>query len=221
MAVTIKDVAALAGVSPSTVSRVCNNNPAISRETQDRVRKAMAELGYETSTAPEPVPQTIKMIGIILPPAGRDTFENNFYLKAIRGISQICNQHRIASTILTGKDSEELLHCVKTLQSSGRIDGFILLFSRKNDPVIDYLCEQGVLYVMVGNPQELPGQTFCIDNDNLQAGREATDYLYNLGHRRIAFLGNTSGNVFASERQAGYRLSLLLHGLTADPEYCV
>ena len=47
MAVTIKDVAALAGVSPSTVSRVCNDNPSISRETRDRVRKAMQELGYE------------------------------------------------------------------------------------------------------------------------------------------------------------------------------
>ena len=51
MAVTIKDVAKLAGVSPSTVSRVCNNNPAISRETQDKVRRAMAELGYELPTA--------------------------------------------------------------------------------------------------------------------------------------------------------------------------
>ena len=50
MAVTIKDVAKLAGVSPSTVSRVCNNNPAISRETQDKVRRAMAELGYELPT---------------------------------------------------------------------------------------------------------------------------------------------------------------------------
>lgn len=48
MAVTIKDVAKLAGVSPSTVSRVCNNNPAISQETRERVQKAMEELGYDT-----------------------------------------------------------------------------------------------------------------------------------------------------------------------------
>ena len=47
MAVTIKDVAALAGVSPSTVSRTCKNNPSISEETKERVRKAMIELGYE------------------------------------------------------------------------------------------------------------------------------------------------------------------------------
>ena len=47
MAVTIKDVAALAGVSPSTVSRTCKNNASISEETKERVRKAMLELGYE------------------------------------------------------------------------------------------------------------------------------------------------------------------------------
>ena len=47
MAITIKDVAALAGVSPSTVSRTCKNNPSISEETKERVRRAMAQLGYE------------------------------------------------------------------------------------------------------------------------------------------------------------------------------
>ena len=47
MAVTIKDVAALAGVSPSTVSRVCNDNPTNSKETKERVRQAIAQLGYE------------------------------------------------------------------------------------------------------------------------------------------------------------------------------
>ena len=46
MTVTIKDVAALAGVSPSTVSRTCKDNPSISEETKERVRQAMAELGY-------------------------------------------------------------------------------------------------------------------------------------------------------------------------------
>ena len=89
MAVTIKDVAALAGVSTSTVSRVCNHNPAISRETADRVRKAMAELGYEPNPPAEAAaPQPIKMIGIVLPPSDRDAYENNFFLKAVRGISQ-------------------------------------------------------------------------------------------------------------------------------------
>ena len=128
MAVTIKDVAELAGVSTSTVSRVCNNNPAISKETQERVRRAMVELGYEGYSAPQDsAPQPIKMIGIILPPSDRDAYENNVFLKAIRGIGQVCNQRQTASTVVTGQDQAELLHSVKTLHLSGRIDGFILL----------------------------------------------------------------------------------------------
>ena len=71
MAVTIKEVAALAGVSPSTVSRTCKNNPSISEETKEKVRQAMQQLGYEpgTSAAASPAvsPGLVqKTIGIIL-----------------------------------------------------------------------------------------------------------------------------------------------------------
>ena len=221
MAVTIKDVAALAGVSTSTVSRVCNNNPAISKETADRVRKAMAELGYEVSSQEPAVQQPIRMIGIVLPPSDKDAYENNFFLKAIRGISQVCNQRQTASTIITGEDYSELLRSVKTLHLSGRIDGFILLYSRKNDVINDYLCEQGIPYVIVGKPQDASGTTLCIDNDNLMAGRDAADYLYALGHRRIGFLGKSKNHLYAADRQAGWQLSLILHGLTPRPEYCI
>lgn len=222
MAVTIKDVAALAGVSTSTVSRVCNNNPAISRETADRVRRAMAELGYEVSSPSEAsAPQPIRMIGIVLPPSDPDAFENNFFLKAIRGVSQVCNQRQTASTIITGQDYPELLHSVKTLHLSGRIDGFILLYSRKNDVINDYLCDHGIPYVIVGKPQDSAGPALCIDNDNLAAGRDAADYLYNLGHRRIGFLGKGRNHIYAADRQAGWQLSMLLHGLIPRPEDCI
>ena len=222
MAVTIKDVARLAGVSPSTVSRVCNNNPAISVETRERVQKVMAELGYELPTAPEPhTTPSIQSIGIVLPPSDLEAYENTFYLKAIRGISQVCNQRQVASTVVTGKDYDEILRSIQTLQHCASVDGFIMLYSRKNDIVIDYLCEQGLLYVIVGKPNELANQTICIDNDNLLAGREAADYVYSLGHRRIGFLGSKSDFMCASDRRSGYQLSLLLHGLPIRLDYCV
>jgi DNA-binding LacI/PurR family transcriptional regulator len=161
------------------------------------------------------------MIGIVLPPSDKDAYENNFFLKAIRGISQVCNQRQTASTIITGEDYSELLHSVKTLHLSGRIDGFILLYSRKNDIINDYLCEQGIPYVIVGKPQDASGTTLCIDNDNLMAGRDAADYLYALGHRRIGFLGKSKNHLYAADRQAGWQLSLILHGLTPRPEYCI
>ena len=222
MAVTVKDVAKRAGVSPATVSRVCNNNPSISRETRERVQRAIAELGYELPNAAEPAPvPAVKTIGIVLPPSTREAYENTFYLKAIRGISQVCNQRQVIGTVITGQDYTETLRSVQSLHRSGRTDGFILLYSRKNDMVIDYLCEQGLPYVIVGKPDELASQTMCIDNDNLLAGREAADYLYSLGHRRIGYLGVNKDFLYVSDRRAGYQLSLLLHGLPVQQEYCV
>lgn len=222
MSVTVKDVARRAGVSPATVSRVCNHNPSISRETRERVLQAIAELGYELPVQAEPaVSPAVKTIGIVLPPSDRDAYENTFYLKVIRGISQVCNQRQVASTVITGQDYLETLRSVQTLHRSGKADGFILLYSRKNDIVIDYLCEQGLLYVIVGKPDDLPGQTMCIDNDNLLAGKEAADYLYDLGHRRIGYLGLHSDFIYALDRRSGYQLSLLLHGLPVQPDYCV
>ena len=105
MAVTVKDVARHAGVSPSTVSRVCNNNPSISKETRDRVQKAIEELGYELPAAQETLtPPSTKHIVVILPPSTGELYENSFYLKAIRGISQVCNQRQVAISVVTGKD---------------------------------------------------------------------------------------------------------------------
>ena len=222
MAVTIKDVATLAGVSPSTVSRVCNDNPSISKETRERVRKVMAELGYEPSVPA--APQTggsIRMIGIILPPSPREVYENAFYLEAIRGISQFCNQRQVASTIITGQDDGELLRAVQTLSASGQVEGFILLYSKRDDTIVDFLCEQGYLYVVIGKANQFQNQTICIDNDNLLAGREATDYLYDLGHRRIGYLGCENVFLFSADRKSGYQLSLLQHGLPVRPEDCV
>ncbi|MBR2047626.1 MAG: LacI family DNA-binding transcriptional regulator [Oscillospiraceae bacterium] len=222
MAVTIKDVAARAGVSPSTVSRVCNNNPSISRETRERVQKAIEELGYELPAPQEQaVGCPVRHIAIVLPPSVREAYENTFYLKALRGISQVCNDRQVALSVVTGKDYEEVLQSVQTLHRSGQVDGFVLLYSRRSDIVVDYLCEQGLLYVIVGRANELANQTISVDNDNLLAGKEATDYLYDLGHRRIGFIGSKTGFMYAEERRSGYQLSHLLHNLPVRADYCI
>lgn len=221
MATTIKDVAALAGVSPSTVSRVCNDHPSISPETRERVRSAMAQLNYEPNTPAPTADQRLRMISVLLPPSPKETYENSFYLQVIRGISQVCNQRQVACTVITGRDAAEMLQAVQSLSHSRQMDGFILLYSMKGDPVVEYLCEQGLLYVLIGKDEQSTGQTICIDNDNLLAGREATEYLYQLGHRRIGYLGIEGAYVYSSERRSGYQLALVQHGLPLRPDYCI
>lgn len=223
MAVTVKDVAAVAGVSPSTVSRVCKDNPSISRETKEKVRRAMAKLGYEPVSAPAPSVSSpsVRQIGIILPPSEREVYENSFYLEAIRGISQFCNQRQYASTIITGEDESEILRAVRTLSRGDQVEGFIMLYSKKDDPIVDFLCEEGYLYVLIGKANQFAGQTICIDNDNLAAGREATEYLCSLGHKKIAYLGCENVFLFSADRKSGYQLALLQRGLTVRPEYSI
>lgn len=222
MAVTIKDVAALAGVSPSTVSRTCKNNPSISEETKERVRKAMAELGYEPNfQASNLASQNSRTIGILLPASAKEVYENSFYLEAIQGISHYCNGRQYMTTIVTGQDEAEILDAVRSMSRSGKVDGFIILYSKKDDPVIDYLFNEGLLYILIGKATQYTNQTIYIDNDNLLAGREAAEYLYQLGHRRIAYLGSDSSLMFSADRKAGYQLALASHQLPVRPEYCV
>lgn len=222
MTVTIKDVAALAGVSPSTVSRTCKNNPSISNETKEKVRKAMLELGYEPNfQASNLASQNSRTIGIILPASAREVYENSFYLEAVRGVSHYCNQKQYMTTIVTGQDENEILQAVRSMSRSGKVDAFIVLYSRKDDPVIDYLFNEGLLYSLIGKATQYTNQSIYIDNDNLLAGQEATEYLYQLGHRRIAYLGSDSNLIFSADRKSGYLLALAKHGLLMRPEYCV
>jgi len=221
MAVTIKDVANLAGVSPSTVSRTCNNNPSISKETKERVRKAMVQLGYEPSTSSSSTLAQTKIIGIILPPSKRETFENSFYLEVIRGISQFCNNRQYISTIITGKENEEIIEAIGTMAKNDIISGFIVLYSRKNDPIIDYLYTEGFIYTLIGKAHKHISQTVYIDNDNILAGKQATDYLFNLGHRKIAYIGSDSNMIFSADRKNGYIISLNEHNIPFQAEYCI
>lgn len=222
MTVTIKDVAALAGVSPSTVSRTCKNNPSISSETKEKVRKAMLELGYEPNfQASNLASQNSRTIGIILPASAREVYENSFYLEAVRGVSHYCNQKQYMTTIVTGQDENEILQAVRSMSRSGKVDAFIVLYSRKDDPVIDYLFNEGLLYSLIGKATQYTNQSIYIDNDNLLAGQEATEYLYQLGHRRIAYLGADSNLIFSADRKSGYLLALAKHGLPMRSKYCV
>ena len=222
MAVTIRDVAALAGVSPSTVSRTCKDHRSISEETKIRVRRAMDQLGYEYS-APQEVSniQTSRTIGIILPPSTRQTYENPFYLEAIRGISQFCNGHKYISTIITGQNSEEVMEAIQTMVSGNHVDGFIVLYSKEDDAIVDYLYSEGFTYVLIGKAKQFANQTIYIDNDNILAGKEATEYLISLGHKKIAYLGSESIMVFSSDRKTGYQMALLQNDLPVDKKYCV
>ena len=222
MAVTLKDVALHAGVSPSTVSRTCKDHPSISEETKEKVRRAMAELGYEPNfPAATPTSYNPRTIGIILPPSPRETYENAFYLEAIRGISAFCNQKQYANTIITGNSEDELLSVIQSMTKTGQVDAFIVLYSRLDDPIINYLYSEGLLYVLIGKAYIFTNQTIYIDNDNVLAGQEATQYLIQNGHQKIAYIGVDFRHMFSADRKTGYQLAHVVNQLPLNPDWCL
>ena len=222
MPVTIKDVAALAGVSPSTVSRTCKDHPSISRQTKEKVRRAMTQLGYEPNfQASNLASQSSRTIGIILPASEQEAYQNSFYLETIRGISQLCNQKQYINTVITGENEEEILQGIRTMARSGQAEGFIVLYSRTHDPIVEYLSGEGLLYVLIGKAYHNANQTIYVDNDNVLAGKEAASYLIRMGHQRIAYISPDNSLLFAEDRKTGYIAALLEHQLPVRPEYCI
>ena len=219
---TISDVAKLAGVSPSTVSRTCSNHPSISQRTKERVRKAMAELGYEPNfQATSLATQNSKTFGILLPSSDYDVYQKSFYLEAIRGIGLFCNQKQYMNTIITGQNDEELLQTVQSMVKGGRVEGFILLYSRHDDPVIKYLNSEGILYVLIGKATKDLSDAIYVDNDNIQASRELTNLFISKGHKKIGYISSDSEYNFSQDRKSGYMLALTENSIPMNSQYIV
>lgn len=221
MTVTIKDVARLAGVSPSTVSRVLANHPKISPETARRVREAMERLGYVPNAAAKSlVSQTTHTLGIILPRAAEELFVNPFFPEVLRGISVQAQQAGYDLLLASGSTEREEREAVTRLVLGRRVDGVLLLCSRVGDPLIRFLREQRFPFVLIGRAEDDEG-IVSVDNDNVRAAYDATRHLLEKGHRRIAFISGPQTFVVSQDRLAGYRAAMEEAGLSIRPEWVI
>ncbi|WMT41445.1 LacI family DNA-binding transcriptional regulator [Paenibacillus sp. D2_2] len=221
MAVTIKDVAKKAGVSPSTVSRVLSNHPRISAETSRKVKEIMDQLGYHPNImAKSLVSKTTNSICIMLPKSAEELFSNFFFMELIRGIVTQANRLGFDVLLSSGANEKEEVECVSRLLNGHRVDGVILLYSRINDPVIDFLYKNNHNFVLIGRSEQYP-DILSVDNDNVQASYDATKHLISLGHKRIGFVSGPPELVVSKDRLKGYLLALNDAGLETKPEWIV
>lgn len=222
MRITIRDVARRARVAPSTVSRVIANHPRISIKTKEKVRLAMQELGYHPNvTARNLANQHSETIGIIMPASGEKVFQNPFFPEVVRGISAKAHQRKFGLHMTTGNTCMEILSGVERMVCGGVVDGVVLLYSRKNDPVFQFLKESECPFVVVGRPPVDQESIDYVDNDNRLAAKEATSYLIENGHKRIGFIGGSLDLMVTCDRLAGYKEALKNANLQLDSEYVV
>ena len=205
MSVTIKDVAAKANVAPSTVSRVVSDSPLISEKTKRRVREVMEEMGFHLNYNAQMLAlQSTKTIGIIMKNSAKESIITSFFPEVIRGISALCSKHDFSISLTTGESEEEIFTDTVKMVRGKRVDGMIVLYSKKDDKVVPYLIESGIPFVVIGKPLIESGKIMFVDNDNVQAAKEATDFLLNLGHEKIAFIGEDEQFEVSEARLNGY-----------------
>ena len=205
MSVTIKDVAARANVAPSTVSRVISDSPHISEKTKRKVHKIMEEMGYHLNyNARNLAQQSTMTIGIIMKNSTTESMHNSFFPEVIRGISALCSKHDFSISLTTGESEEEIFKDTVKMVRGKRVDGMIVLYSKKDDKVVPYLVESGIPFVVIGKPLIESSKIMFVDNDNVQAAKEATDFLLNLGHEKIAFIGEDEQFEVSEARLNGF-----------------
>jgi DNA-binding LacI/PurR family transcriptional regulator len=209
-AVSIKDVAAAAGVSVATVSRVISPASAdipMRKETRDRVERAISRLGYRPNDlARALLQQRTSTIGLVLP-----DISNPYYPPLVRGVEDVASSHGYRVVLCnTDRDPMKIAGYLDTLVKT-RVDGIVLAGGGfANDPDHALVFQTHRTRIVAVGRHDLAHPSVQIDN--AVAGREATDHLLALGHRRIAFVGGPESSTTVQDRVAGYRAALGRHG---------
>ena len=207
--VTIRDVAARAGVSVATVSKVINERYGVSAATLAKVRAVIEELGYEASLVAQSLRNhRTNVIGILV--ADLEPFSTELLkgaADAIRGSGFELVVYSAGGR--TGDPSGWEKRYLSRL-SGTLVDGAVLV-----TPAVSLEAVPGTPVVAV-DPHTGPSHLPTIDSDNLRGAQLATEHLLDLGHRRIGFLAGRPDLESASLRKAGYLRALEAAGVPAD-----
>jgi LacI family transcriptional regulator len=212
----IEDVAALAGVSIKTVSRVINKEPNVRESTKQRVLKAVNELNYRpNSSARSLAGKRSYLIGLLYDDPG--LYENpssNYIVNVQQGALRVCKaeNHDLLIHPCNYK-ARDLNNEIRLLIQHSRVDGLILtppLCDRKS--LIATINKSGTPLVTI-SPGSAEVSQFSVSTNDREICAEMTEYLASLGHKRIAFITGNPDHKAIEYRFLGYRDGLKNSGL--------
>ncbi|MDR7333746.1 LacI family DNA-binding transcriptional regulator [Roseateles asaccharophilus] len=213
--VTLEQVAELAGVSPSTVSRILNGTAAVSEAKKEAVEAAIRELGFR----PNPVARGLAggktmSIGVVT-----QIISSPFYGEALLGIERELERAGYVPLFVSGNWHEDDERKAIEALLSRRVDGIIVLAGRLPNEQLVSLAG-GLPTVVVGRQVQGP-RIYSFSFDNRLGARLATQHLIDQGHRRIAFIAGDLMHDDAVERQDGYLAAMAAAGLPVEPDLVV
>lgn len=213
---TIYDVAAEAGVSISTVSRVINGKGYVSDEMRKKVEKACKDF-RPIASAREIQTQKSNTIAVIISNNIKYVFMNSTYLNILSAITTVAK--RAGYRIMLDIYEQEEDRSAYDLYLERRVDGFIILGAKKSSKLIDIFRENRVPFVLVGDYGEDHEDVCQVEIEDKAAVKSAVDYLINIGHTRIGIITGSLEYASACNRLCGYLSALEAAGIERKEEY--
>lgn len=211
--VTIKDVAARAGVSPKTVSRVINGEDHVRPEIRDAVQKVVAELNYRPNAFARSLSSSRSyLLGLFI-----DDPVSGYAAEVQHGALMRCRErsyHLVVEPVELQR--EGWATHVRGSISSLRLDGAIIAPPICDDgALLEVFTEAGIPHVLIA-PSSLPETSGAVWMDDRRAAHEMTQYLLNLGHRRVGFIQGPVSHSASARREEGFRAAMDDAGIAID-----
>jgi len=213
--VRLKDIAAQAGVSVMTVSKVMRDAPDISAATKVRIRALAEQLGYTPDSVAQGLRnKTTKLFGLVIPAVTNPVFAR--VVMAIEDQAYHLGYDVILAQTLNQPERE---HAVIRRLLSRRVDGLFITPVYRLDhtaPIYDELIKRGTHTVLLGHRAAFCSKFVNVETDDISASFAATRHLLELGHRRIAYFAGPNAAPSSLERLEGYRRALRDAGIEID-----
>jgi LacI family transcriptional regulator len=221
-AVTLEEIARLAGVSRSTVSRVVNGDRRVSVTARARVQDVIQRHNYHPNAAARSLAsRRTRVLGLLVSKAVGSLFFDPFYPILIQGTADGCNAAGYNLTMLmdTSDDGSAVEQLYQRVIRGRHVDGLILACHAVDDPIIPRLMADQIPFVLVGRH---PGAAVSfVDIDSRTAAREAVCHLLGHGYRRIAMICGPPNLIASIDRHAGYVTALQEAAIPPDPSRVV
>ncbi len=207
--VTIQEIAALAGVSVATVSRVINNSKTVSEKTREHVLNVMEENDYQPNLLGRHLRmQQTKIVLVIL-----TSISNYFCNRVVNGIDEEARKNGYQTLICMTNDKYEIEQSYLDMLRNGLADGAIIMSSTLSEKEMHELCKR---YKVVQCSEYVDKKSPYVTIDNEQAAYDAVNYLISTGRKRIAYCGVKNHMVSSGARFNGYTRALKDNGIELD-----
>jgi LacI family transcriptional regulator len=214
--VTMADIAALAGVSVPTVSKVLNARSDVSPKTRERVERVIREQGYVRNSAARALRGgSSGLVDVVV-----HDLESPYHLEVLRGIEAALDRADLAMVVsaLHGRTrpARQWLEGVKGRSS----DAVIMVLATSPPEQVAELRRLGIPFVVLDSWGQTDVDVPSVGATNWVGGFAATEHLLSLGHKRIAMIGGPERLLSSKARVAGYGAALEAAGIAVEPQLC-